>query len=254
MYCCYQGKGSGKGAGKGGDSTPDFQWSASDEPHATRRMKILAKYPEIKKLYGHCPKTKYKCAAVVLFQTAMAYMMRDVSWGKLVFFAYFVGGTLNHMMELGVHELSHSLGFPVKQMKWNKIFGIIANLPMGIPVSVTFKRYHMEHHRYQGEHIIDADIPSQWELDNIKGPFAKALAVFFQAAFYGLRPSIVNPKAPILWEGINWAAQVSYDALIAYFFGWKGLAYLLLGTFLGMGLHPVAGHFIAEHYTFIQVG
>merc|ERR1712070_1017268 len=107
-----------------------------------------------------------------------------------------------------------------------------------------------EHHRYQGEDIIDTDIPCQWELDHINSVFTKALAVFFQAAFYGLRPSIVYPKAPILWEGINWAAQIFYDSLIVFFFGWKGLAYLLLGTFLGMGLHPVAGHFIAEHYTF----
>lgn len=32
--------------------------------------------------------------------------------------------------------------------------------------------------------------------------------------------------------------------------GGKVLAYLTLGSLLAMGLHPVAGHFISEHYMF----
>ena len=32
--------------------------------------------------------------------------------------------------------------------------------------------------------------------------------------------------------------------------GTKGIVYLIGGSLLTMGLHPVAGHFIAEHYMF----
>jgi len=34
--------------------------------------------------------------------------------------------------------------------------------------------------------------------------------------------------------------------------GYRSLAYLVIGTVLAMGLHPLAGHFISEHYMFQQ--
>ena len=43
--------------------------------------------------------------------------------------------------------------------------------------------------------------------------------------------------------------QIAFDCAIYYFFGGKAIFYLVFGTLLGMGLHPMAGHFIAEHYT-----
>merc|ERR1712226_1140518 len=32
--------------------------------------------------------------------------------------------------------------------------------------------------------------------------------------------------------------------------GWRAFFYLVASSFVGGGLHPIAGHFIAEHYNF----
>lgn len=53
---------------------------------------------------------------------------------------------------------------------------------------------------------------------------------------------------------VNVALVVGFDAAILYFMGFKALMYLLVGVVLGGGLHPMAGHLIAEHYMFLKVG
>ena len=46
-----------------------------------------------------------------------------------------------------VHETAHGAAFGIKYPTANKWFGIFANLPIGLPFSVAFKGYHLEHHR-----------------------------------------------------------------------------------------------------------
>ena len=48
---------------------------------------------------------------------------------------------------LGIHEIAHSAGFGINHPYANRALGIFANLPIGIPFSVAFKGYHLEHHK-----------------------------------------------------------------------------------------------------------
>ena len=121
--------------------------ATSQQPHRSRRMEILKKHPEIKKLYGHEPKTKYMVAVTVLLQTYLAVKMIDSSWPVFLAVAYFIGATCNHSLFLAIHEWSHNLGF--KSAEHNKMASMFANLPIGFPYSASFKPYHMDHHRNQ---------------------------------------------------------------------------------------------------------
>ena len=245
----------------------DFHWSTEDEPHAVRRKLILQKYPQIKQLYGHCTQLKYKIALNVIIQLSFAYYFRHqfdfpmittpaaVAEGTkqplfvFLLIAYVIGGTCNHMCMMGLHELSHNLGF--KTLKWNQYYAVfVSNLPLGIPAAVSFKRYHMDHHKYQGVDGIDVDLPTNLEGNFFHTTFRKFFFVAFQMAFYALRPFFVNPKPKSSIELINIVYIIAVDALIVYFWGVSSLLYLFTSTYFGMGLHPCAGHFIAEHFVF----
>ena len=41
-----------------------------------------------------------------------------------------------------IHEITHNLAF--KGIKANRFFAMFANLPIGIPYAMMFKKYHME--------------------------------------------------------------------------------------------------------------
>eukprot|EP01138_Halocafeteria_seosinensis_P010481 gb/GECG01010701.1/.p1 GENE.gb/GECG01010701.1/~~gb/GECG01010701.1/.p1 ORF type:complete len:378 (+),score=35.49 gb/GECG01010701.1/:1-1134(+) len=228
----------------------DFEWSYTEEPHATRRKEILQHHPEVKKLFGIDPNIKWKVFFAVSVQILLASVIHEAPWWALTVVAYTIGGTINHSMTLGMHEISHNLAF--RKILYNRILGIIANLPFGIPAFVSFKRYHMEHHKYQGEDGVDTDVPTTMEGHFFVTPLRKLVWCFLQPLFYALRPMTIVPKKPGKMEGINFLCQFLFNAAIVYFFGVKSLVYLIISTLLGMGFHPMAGHFIAEHYTFIK--
>jgi len=202
----------------------------------------------VRKLYGPDALLKWKIGAAVAFQVFAAWLASGMPWGWALLFAYAVGGVVNHALTLGMHEVSHNLAFRAPAA--NRLFGIFTNLPLGVPSFVSFKRYHMEHHNYQGEDGVDMDIPTPAEGRIFTNALAKAAWCVMQPGFYALRPVLCLPKPPTAWEGANFAVQAAFDYAVFAAFGAKGLAYLVVGTLLGMGLHPMAGHFIAEHYTF----
>eukprot|EP00003_Mantamonas_plastica_P007027 TRINITY_DN1582_c0_g1_i3.p1 TRINITY_DN1582_c0_g1~~TRINITY_DN1582_c0_g1_i3.p1 ORF type:complete len:222 (+),score=10.72 TRINITY_DN1582_c0_g1_i3:352-1017(+) len=131
-----------------------------------------------------------------------------------------------------MHELSHNLAFKTAWM--NRVLSIFVNFPLGVPAAITFKKYHLEHHYYQGVDEIDVDIPSKAEAYLITNTLSKLLFVLTQIAFYAIRPLAVKPKNPNGWEALNWAAVISFDYAIYTYIGPQALGYLLLCSVLGI--------------------
>jgi len=228
----------------------DFSWSETDEPHASRRKLILAKYPQIKELFVYEPKTFLVVVALVTFQFTLAYYLRNANQWLTFALAYIIGGIINHTLQLAVHDLSHNLCF--KTPLFNKLTSIMANLCTGVPSGISFQRYHLDHHQFQGVDKIDMDVPSSFEVHFFTNSFLKLIWVFLQPFFYALRPVFLKPQMMNTWELINYVVQFTCNYLVVQYWGWQAFAYLLGGSLLGMGLHPAAGHFIAEHYQFIK--
>jgi len=232
-------------------SSTSFTRVGTDEPHHSRRSAILNKHPEIKELYGPDIRLLPMILSIVALQLYLAvYSTRlenNLSWFLL---CWSMGGLLTHWLSLGNHELSHNLCF--KKTLYNEILGMVANCAQGIPSAITFKKYHLEHHYYQGVDVIDVDVPTEAEGRIFNTTLKKVVWVILQPAFYALRPLFVNPKPMCVTSTLNFVTTIAFDVAFMYAFGIKALMFNIAGSLLGMGLHPVAGHFISEHYTFVE--
>ena len=201
---------------------------------------------------GPDPHFKYIVSAMVIFQIISCYLIGNsqLSYPWILFISYFLGGVINHSLTLAIHDTSHNVVFGNYYPNANRLFGIWANLPIGIPMSIAFKKYHIEHHRYQGTDLYDTDLATDWEGRFFHSTGMKIIWLFLQPLFYALRPALVRPKPPTRLEILNYVVQIIFDVFIVYFCGVKALVYMIAGTLLCMGLHPMAAHFIAEHYMF----
>ncbi|KAF8582531.1 delta 15-fatty acid desaturase protein [Ramaria rubella] len=220
----------------------------TEEPHRSRRAEIMKAHPEVTKLMGHEPLTKYVALFVVALQFTMAVLLRHTRTLSLpfIFAAYIIGGTANHNLFLAIHEITHNLAF--KGIKANKLLAMIVNLPIGIPYAVTFKGYHLDHHKRMGEDGIDTDLPTRLELTCLNNVLGKVFFCTFQILFYALRPGLVRSQRPTKWHFMNISAQLIFNFVVYLALGPRPLIYLILSSFFAGSLHPLAGHFIAEHY------
>ncbi|KAI9815014.1 MAG: D-serine ammonia-lyase dsd1 [Pycnora praestabilis] len=229
-----------------------FFWSYTEEPHRTRRQAIIKAHPEVTKLCGPEPLTKYLVIAVVLLQITCAYLLRNtsmVSWPFLLT-AYIVGATANQNLFLAIHEISHNLAF--RSPLPNRLFAVLANLPIGLPYSAAFRPYHLTHHKSLGVDGLDTDLPTSIEAIFLDSVLGKAFFCTFQILFYAIRPMMVYQLPLTKIHLFNIVSQVVFDYLLVKYAGGRALAYLVMSSFLAGSLHPCAGHFIAEHYIFVK--
>lgn len=225
-----------------------FRFSNSPEPHRIRTAKILKAHPEVKQLMGKNPLTLVAILGLVGGMVSMGYFLKDSPWWMVVLVAYLVGAFFNHALFVMIHECSHHLLFKNKAL--NRIAAIVANMPHVFPSAISFERYHIKHHSFQGVHELDADLPDFWEArlfnnSTIGKAFWLLLYPFFQV-FRTFRLREIKPVDG--WIVTNWVAQVAFDIAIVYFFGPQALVFMLISFFFSVGLHPLGARWIQEHY------
>ncbi len=246
------------------DTHDDIAKDDMDEPHIKRKRAILAVHPEIKSLYGYEPLTKWVTLGLVSIQLSLAYVFgNELFWKNdqlesnnrlltywLPFMAtvYFIGAPITQNFGIIIHEASHALCF--QSLFLNRVLGLVANICIPFPIAQSFRRYHLEHHAFQGVIGRDPDLPLDWEIKWVKGnPLMKFMFLFFYPMMYVLRGA-AQQKTPSTWELINWVFTMTTDAVIFSVCGPKGLLYLFLSLWFGYGIHVSAAHFIQEHFTF----
>ena len=221
-----------------------------EEPHSSRRKIILQKHPEIKKLMGYDSSITYIVTAEIVAQIVMCYMLQNASWSCIIVLAYCFGGVLNHSLGSAIHEIGHNLAFGHRKSWMNRLLSIWCNLPIAVPMAISYKKYHADHHRYLGEEMNDVDIPTRLESWLFRHAITKLMWLATHPIIHAIRPFYKSPKPVTGWEVINAFCQICFDYFVLTVFGVKPLVYLIAGTLFGLGLHPLSGHFISEHYLF----
>lgn len=231
----------------------DYRRTNGGEPHRPRRAHILALHPEIRALFGYDTAPKYWMAVVLITQCLLAALIQhlaqtsSIAWSITGTFvvAYALGAILNHYGGVIIHEASHDLCARTKTQ--NRLIAIFANLPKVLPYAMTFRRHHMTHHIAMGVQGVDNDLPKDFERRLIGNhPITKALWLVFYPVAGALLRSFL--RVPNRWEVLNVSVQLAFNALVYETLGGWALFYLALSTFFSASLHPIAGHFIHEHY------
>jgi sphingolipid 4-desaturase/C4-monooxygenase len=214
---------------------------------------ILAQHPEIAQLFGYEPRTKWRMAGVALLQLAIAgafsLLGASAPWWItapiLALTAWIFGAVLSHYGGVVIHEASHNLC--ARTERANRWIAILANLPKILPYAMTFRRHHLTHHRHMGVIGIDNDLPPELERRAIgNGPVRKLFWLLAYPLFGGLfRGWVARPDR---WELVQLAVQIPFSVLSWLVLGPWGFAYLAVSAFASASLHPIAAHFIHEHY------
>ena len=226
----------------------DFAQSDKPEPHRARTKDLLRRHPEIRALIGPNHRTFWYTIGIVSLQFGVAWLVASQSWWVIVALAYTVGAFASHALFVVIHECAHRLVF--RRRLPNILASLIANLPLFTPGAVSFQKYHLKHHAFQGVYELDADVPSRWEARLIgRSPVGKAIWLLFYPIFQMVRSFRIK-EVPVLdrWTLINLVIQVAVNTAVYLAWGPKALGYLFLSLFFSIGLHPLGARWIQRHY------
>ncbi|MGO8971424.1 MAG: fatty acid desaturase [Myxococcaceae bacterium] len=218
------------------------------EPHLERTRTLLRTHPEVRELFGREPWSAFWVLFLVGTQLLAAWALRAQPVWLLLAAAWLGGAFVVHGLWVLIHDSTHNLVF--RRARDNAVLQIFAGLPIIFPAAIPFRKYHLLHHRFQGDPDLDADLAGPLEARLVgNGAVRKALWLFTFWAWQAARvPRLKRIKIWDAWYVANLLVQVAFVAAVLGAFGWRSLLYLFMSSVFAIGLHPVGARWIQEHY------
>jgi sphingolipid delta-4 desaturase len=227
---------------------PAFQIVAFREPHLDRTRALLKAHPEVRSLFGTVPSTAWFVVAIVGLQIAAALLLKTAPWWAILLAAYLVGAFADHALWTLIHDCTHNLVF--RSSRANALLQLLANLPIVFPAAISFRKFHLLHHRFQGDPELDADLASPLEARLVgNSRWRKALWLLSFFAWQAARvPRLKKVRIWDRWYAANVVIQLAFAITLWQVASWRSLLYVVLSSIFSIGLHPVGARWIQEHY------
>jgi sphingolipid delta-4 desaturase len=226
----------------------DFRYTTATAPHRRRAREILAKHPHVKDLEGNDATSALWVVGIVGAQWAIAWALAGQAWYWVLPAAWLVGAFFSHGLYVLIHECTHNL--VLRNKTANNLLGIFCDTGTALPGAMGFRKFHLLHHQMQGDLEMDLDVVGPREARLVgNSTWRKAVWMAFLGISQALRPRrLKNVKVLDRWMVLDAAVVVAFDVAVLLLLGPVALGYLVLSTIFALGLHPLGGRWIQEHY------
>jgi sphingolipid delta-4 desaturase len=216
--------------------------------HRQRRHEILAKHPEIRRLFGTDASTAWYGVAMLAIHVLVAVGVSCVPrFGYLTAAAaaVLVGAFANLGLLVLLHELSHHLVFHEPRM--NRMFALVCNLPLLLPIAEIFNQHHKAHHEHLGSEDLDVDVPFAGEAEFVGNSCVlKFLWVTLSGVILGVRSGM---KLGAQWNSymvVNWMSCLGLGLLL-YLTAPVCFCYFAVSQVCCLSFHPSNTRVLQRH-------
>jgi len=215
--------------------------------HIERHKRILARHPEVRALQGTYRPSQAFIVVLVAADVALAWAVRHTTWWTVLALSLCVGAFVAHALGVFIHEATHNL--VAHGSRANKLWMLVANLPLLAPAAIEFRVQHLLHHKFLGEvDGRDTQAPSRAEIAFVgASPLRKVASFSLGRFFYRARPANHVPRDGFLV--LNWCVQAIATAALVWLVGGKGICFLAVSALLAFGPHPLGARRLSEHFT-----
>lgn len=217
------------------------------DPHRARATQLRQDHPEVRDLQGPTAWTAPLTLGLVVAQLALAWWVSSLPWWAAPLLAFGLGAFLSQALYAVLHECTHLLAG--RGRRFNRALSLLANLPLLVPIAISYAHFHLMHHAHQGDPARDPDLPGAAEHGFARRGVLGKLAWHVSFPFWQLlrTASMPQPRARG-WLALNVALQLGATVLLTWVLGWQALLYLALSLYFTLALHPIAARLFQEHH------
>lgn len=217
------------------------------DPHRAQAARLRREHPELRALSGPSWWTPPVAVLLVLAHLGLAAWVSTLPGWAAPLLAFGVGALLSQALYAVLHECTHLLAGRGRTL--NRVLSLVANLPLLVPIAVSYAHFHLMHHRHQGDPARDPDLPGPAEQALARGGALGKLA--WHATFplwQLLRTRHMPQPRSHAWMAANILLQLVFGASLAWWLGPSAISYLALSLYFTLAMHPIAARLFQEHH------